>query len=110
MDSIAKTKLRLTTGAINKQLVAALGDEKIQFSDANVSIAGRDERAVFMVLRGSMVTDTGPQPLRGLGALTLVQSWPLSIGVYETAADTVSRDQLQPTLMKALASLIAENG
>ena len=109
LDSVAKTKLTLTTDALNKQIVAALGDQETQFSDASVSIAGRDKNAVFMVLHGSMTTEAGAQALRGVGALTLLRSWPLSVGVYETAGDAVSRDQLRPILTKAVASLVAEN-
>src|SRR3546814_11429412 len=70
---------------------------------------GRDGNAVYFSMRMNMSVGESSRPISGISAITLLNSLPLSINVYEGTGSPQSRGQLQAVQQELLNSILTEN-
>ena len=106
---VAKASPRLDTAEINRRIKAALADTELSISKMQVTSLGRDGNAVYFSSRMNLNVGTSSRQVTGLSGITLVNSLPLTINVYEGTGTSTSRERLQPTLLQLLTSVLTEN-
>ncbi len=109
LAGIAKSTPRVDAAEINRRLKGALENPGLSMSEMNVEPLGRDGNAVYFSARMNLNIGDSTRPVTGLSAITLLNSLPLTINVYEGTGTGRSRDQLQPVLQELLQSLFTEN-
>ncbi len=109
LSSVSKASPRLDAAKINRQIQTALENPDVSLSNMQVAQLGRDGNAVYMSTRMSLNVGDSNRLVTGLGGITLLNSLPLSVIVYEATGQAKSREQLQPTLQHLLTSLLTEN-
>ena len=70
---------------------------------------GRDGNAVYFSMRMNMSIGETSRPISGISGITLLNSLPLSINVYEGTGSQQSRGRLQTVQQELLNSLLTEN-
>ena len=106
---VAKASPRLDTSEINRRIKAALANTDVSMTKMQVSQLGRDGNAVYFSSRMNLNGGNRSRPVTGLSGITLVNSLPLTINVYEGTGTATSREKLQPTLQQLLLSVLTEN-
>lgn len=106
---VAKASPRLNTSEINRRIKAALADTNLSLSKMQVARLGRDGNAVYLSSRMNLNVGNNSRPVTGLSGITLVNSLPLTINVYEGTGSASSRGKLQPALQQLLLSVLTEN-
>lgn len=106
---LAKTSPRLDAAEINRRIQAALENPDLSLSKMRVTPLGRDGNAVYFSSRMSLNIGESSRAVIGLSGITLLNSLPLTVIVYEATGQAKSREQLQPTLQQLLVSLFTEN-
>lgn len=109
LAGIAKTSPILDIAEVNRRIRSALDDTDASVTRAQVSLLGRDGNAVYFSFRMNLNTGSSSRPVTGLSGITLVNSLPLTINVYEGTGTATSREQLQNTLRQLLLSVLTEN-
>lgn len=109
LAGVAKTSPRLNPTEINRRIRAALENPELNFSKMKVTPLGRDGNAVYFSSRMNLNIGESSRPVTGLSGITLLNSLPLSVIVYEATGQAKSREQLPPTLQQLLISLFTEN-
>lgn len=106
---LAKTSLRLDAAEITRRIQAAFENPDLSVSEMKVTPLGRDGNAVYFSSRMNLNMGESRRPITGLSGITLLNSLPLTVIVYEATGSAKSREQLQPTLQELLVSLFTEN-
>ena len=106
---VAKASPRLDTSEINRRIRAALADPDMSLSEMQVASLGRDGNAVYFSSRMNLNVGNSSRPVTGLSGITLINSLPLTMNVYEGTGKATSREELQPTLQQLLKSVLTEN-
>ena len=106
---VASASPRLDAAEINRRIVTALADTDLSVSKMQLLTLGRDGNAVYFSVRMNLDVGVSSRPVTGLSGITLVNSLPLTINVYEGTGTAVSREKLQPTLQQLLTSVLTEN-
>lgn len=109
LAAVSKASPRLDLGKITKQIQEALENPDLSLSNIQFKQIGRDGNAVYLSTRMSMDVGDNHRLVTGLGGITLLNSLPLTVIVYEATGQAKSREQLQPTLHQLLTSLLTEN-
>lgn len=109
LASISKSTPRVDTAEINRRLRGALENPDLSMSDMRVEQLGRDGNAVYFSARMNLSIGDSTRPVTGLSGITLLNSLPLTVNVYEGTGTAKSREQLQPVLQELLHSLFTEN-
>ena len=109
LASIAKSTPRVDAAEINRRLRGALENPDLSMSDMKVEQLGRDGNAVYFSARMNLSIGDSTRPVTGLSGITLLNSLPLTVNVYEGTGAAKSREQLQPVLQELLQSLFTEN-
>lgn len=105
----AKTSPRLNATEINRRIRAALENPELNLSKMKVTPLGRDGNAVYFSSFMNLNIGESSRPVTGLSGITLLNSLPLTVIVYEATGQAKSREQLRPTLQQLLMSLFTEN-
>lgn len=106
---VAKASPRLDTSDINRRIKAALANTDLSLSRMQVTPLGRDGNAVYLSSRMNLNVGNNSRPVTGLSGITLVNSLPLTINIYEGTGSASSREKLQPALQQLLLSVLTEN-
>ena len=109
LASIAKSTPRVDAAEINRRLRGALENPDLSMSNMKVEQLGRDGNAVYFSARMNLNIGDSTRPVTGLSGITLLNSLPLTVNIYEGTGTAKSRDQLQPVLQELLQSLFTEN-
>lgn len=109
LASIAKSTPRVDAAEINRRLRGALENPDLSMSDMKVEQLGRDGNAVYFSARMNLSIGDSTRPVNGLSGITLLNSLPLTVNVYEGTGTAKSRERLQPVLQELLHSLFTEN-
>jgi len=109
LDSVSKVKPELDAAKINREIQTALENPDMSASNMQVLQLGRDGNATYMSFRMRLKIGDSDRLVTGLGGVTLINSLPLSVIVYEATGQINSRGQLQPTLQQLLMSLLTQN-
>lgn len=109
LTGIAKSTPRVDAAEINRRLRGALENPDLNMSEMKVEPLGRDGNAIYFSARMNLNIGVSTRPVTGLSGITLLNSLPLTVNVYEGTGTAMSRDQLQPVLQELLQSLFTEN-
>lgn len=109
LAGVAKSTPRVDAAEINRRLRGALENPDLSMSEMKVEPLGRDGNAVYFTARMNLNIGDSTRPVTGLSGITLLNSLPLTVNVYEGTGTAKSRDQLQHVLQELLQSLFTEN-
>lgn len=109
LSSISKSSPRVDPGEINRRLKASFDNGDINLTQMKFEPIGRDGNAVYFSMRMNMQIGDTTRPITGIGGITLLNSLPLSINVYDGTGSVHSLDQLQSVQQELLNSLLTEN-
>ena len=109
LSGLSKSSPRVNAAELNQRLKASFENGDINLSDMKVEPVGRDGNAVYFSMRMQMSVGEISRPVSGISGITLLNSLPLSINVYEGAGSPQSRGQLQVVQQELLNSLLTEN-
>lgn len=109
LSSLSKLSPRVNAAELNLRLRASFENGDISLSDMKFEPIGRDGNAVYFSMRMNMIVGETSRPVTGLSGITLLNSLPLSINVYEGVGSPQSRGQLQAVQQELMNSLLTEN-
>ena len=109
LSGLSKSSPRVNAAELNRRLKASFENSDISLSDMKFEPIGRDGNAVYFAMRINMIVGETSRPVAGLSGITLLNSLPLSINVYEAAGSPQSRGHLQAVQQELLNSLLTEN-
>lgn len=100
----------MNSAELNRRLKASFENSDVALTDMKFEPIGRDGgNAVYFSMRMNMSVGESSRPISGISAITLLNSLPLSINVYEGTGSPQSRGQLQAIQQELLNSLLTEN-
>ena len=109
LSSLSKSSPRVNAAELNQRLKASFDSSDISLSDMKVEPIGRDGNAVYFSMRMNMSVGETSRPISGISGITLLNSLPLSVNVYEGTGSPRSRSRLQAVQQELLNSLLTEN-
>jgi len=109
LSGLSKSSPRVNAVELNQRLKASFENSDISLSDMKIEPIGRDGNAVYFSMRMNMSVGETSRPISGISGITLLNSLPLSINVYEGTGAQQSRGQLQAVQQELLNSLLTEN-
>jgi hypothetical protein len=109
LAGMSKSSPRVDTDEINRRLKASFDNRDINLTQMKFEPIGRDGNAAYFSMRMNMQIGDTSRPITGIGGITLLNSLPLSINVYDGTGSVQSLDQLQSVQKELLNSLLTEN-
>ena len=109
LSSLSKSSPRVNAAELNQRLKASFDSNDISLSDMKIEPIGRDGNAVYFSMRMNMSVGETSRPISGISGITLLNSLPLSVNVYEGTGSPQSRGRLQAVQQELLNSLLTEN-
>ncbi len=109
LSGLSGSSPRINPAEINRRLKASLDNGDISLSQMQVEPIGRDGNAVYFSIRMNMSVEESSRPVTGISGITLLNSLPLSINVYEGTSSPQSRGQLQAVQQELQNNLLTEN-
>ena len=109
LSSLSKSSPRVNAAELNHRLKASFENSDISLSDMKIEPIGRDGNAVYFSMRMNMSVGETSRRISGISGITLLNSLPLSINVYEGTGSPQSRSRLQAVQQELLNSLLTEN-
>lgn len=109
LSGLSKSTPRVNSAELNRRLKASFENSNVALTDMKFEPIGRDGNAVYFSMRMNMSVGESSRPISGISAITLLNSLPLSINVYEGTGSPQSRGQLQAIQQELLNSLLTEN-
>lgn len=109
LSGLSKSNPRVDAAELNRRLKASFENGDISLSDMKFEPIGRDGNAVHFSMRMNMIIGATSRQVTGISGITLLNSLPLSINVYESTGSPQSRGQLQGVQQELLNSLLTEN-
>ena len=109
LSSLSKSSPRVNAAELNQRLKASFDSSDISLSDMKIEPIGRDGNAVYFSMRMNMSVGETSRPMSGISGITLLNSLPLSVNVYEATGSPQSRGRLQAVQQELLNSLLTEN-
>ena len=101
LSSLSKSSPRVNAAELNQRLKASFDSNDISLSDMKIEPIGRDGNAVYFSMRMNMSVGETSRPISGISGITLLNSLPLSVNVYEGTGSPQSRghraDRFVPT-------------
>jgi hypothetical protein len=109
LSGLSKSSPRVNAAELNQRLKASFENSDINLSDMKFEPIGRDGNAVYFSMRMNMSVGETSRPISGISGITLLNSLPLSVNVYEGTGSPQSRGRLQAVQQELLNSLLTEN-
>ena len=109
LSGLSKSIPRVNSAELNRRLKASFENSDVALTDMKFEPIGRDGNAVYFSMRMNMSVGESSRTISGISAITLLNSLPLSINVYEGTGSPQSRGQLQAVQQELLNSLLTEN-
>jgi len=109
LSGLSKSTPRVNSAELNRRLKASFENSDVALTDMKFDPIGRDGNAVYFSMRMNMSVGESSRPVSGISAITILNSLPLSINVYEGTGSPQSRGQLQAIQQELLNSLLTEN-
>lgn len=109
LSGLLKSSPRVNADELNRRLKASFENSDINLSDMKFEPIGRDGNAVYFSMRMNMSVGQTSRPVTGISGITLLNSLPLSVNVYEGTGSPQSRSRLQAVQQELLNSLLTEN-
>src|SRR3546814_4783074 len=83
LSGLSKSTPRVNSAELNRRLKASFENSDVALTDMKFEPIGRDGNAVYFSMRMNMSVGESSRPISGISAITLLNSLPLSINVYE---------------------------
>ena len=109
LSSLSKSSPRVNAAELNRRLKASFENSDISLSGMKIEPIGRDGNAGYVSMRMNMSVGEPSRPISGISGITLLNSLPLSVNVYEGTGSPQSRGRLQAVQQELLNSLLTEN-
>lgn len=109
LSGLSKSSPRVNAAELSQRLKASFENSDINLSDMKFEPIGRDGNAVYFSMRMHMNIGETSRPISGISGITLLNSLPLSVNVYEGTGSLQSRGRLQAVQQELLNSLLTEN-
>ncbi len=109
LTNVSQDSPQLDSVKITRKIQTALENSDISLSNMELVQLGRDGNAVYMSTRLSLNVGNSNRLVTGLAGITLLNSLPLTVVVYEATGQAKSRSRLHPTLQQLMTSLLMEN-
>lgn len=109
LSGLSNSSPRVNPEEINQRLRASLDNRDVTLSQMQFESIGRDGNAVYYSMRMNMSAAGSSRLITGIGAITLLNTLPLLVNVYEGTGLLTSRNQLQSVQQELLNSLLIEN-
>ncbi|MBF0155540.1 MAG: DUF4339 domain-containing protein [Magnetococcales bacterium] len=109
LSGLSKSSPRVNPEEINRRLKSSFHSSDINLSEMKSRPIGWDRNAVYFPMRMNVSLGGSSRPVTGIIGITLLNSLPLSINVYEGTGYSESRSNLQSILFELLNSLIIDN-
>ena len=109
LSDISKSSPQVNATELNQRLKASFTNGDISMSDMKFEPIGRDGNAVYFSMQMQMIFGETSRPVTGISGITLLNSLPLSVNVYEGSGSQQSRGQLQAVHQELLNSLLTRN-
>lgn len=109
LSGLSKSSPRVNAAELNRRLKASFENSDINLSDMKFEPIGRDGNAVYFSMRMNMSVGKTSHPVTGISGITLLNSLPLSVNVYEGTGLPQSHGRLQAVQQELLNSLLTEN-
>ena len=109
LSGLSKSSPRVNAAELNQRLNASFENSDINLSDVKFEPIGRDGNAVYFSMRMNMSVGETSRPISGISGITLLNSLPLSVNVYEGTGSPQSRGRLQAVQQELLNSLLTKN-
>lgn len=109
LSGLSKSSPRVNAAELNQRLKASFENNDISLSDMKFEPIGRDGNAFYFSMRMNTSVGETSRPVTGISGITLLNSLPLLISVYEGTGSPQSRGQLQAVQQELLNSLLTEN-
>ena len=109
LSGLSKSSPRVNAAELNQRLNASFENSDINLSDVKFEPIGRDGNAVYFSMRMNMSAGETTRPISGISGITLLNSIPLSVNVYERTGSPQSRGRLQAVQQELLNSLLTKN-
>ena len=109
LSGLSKSTPRVNSAELNRRLKASFENSDVALTDMKFDPIGRDGNAVYFSMRMDMIVGEDSRPVTGISGITLLNSLPLSINVYEGTGSPQSRGQLQAVQQELLNTLLTEN-
>ena len=109
LAGMAGAKPKIDIHEANRRLAKGFENAAIEMGDASVQVIGRDGNAVYMMFRMNLKVGQVQRKINAVGAVTLVNSVPLSLLVYEEAGSSQRPAEMNTTLRALLMSVLTEN-
>ena len=109
LSGLSKSSPRVNAAELNQRLKTSFENNDINLSDMKFEPIGRDGNAVYFSMRMNMSVGETSRPISGISGITLLNSLPLSVNVYEGTGSPQSRGRLQAVQQELLNSLLTVN-
>jgi hypothetical protein len=109
LAGLSKSSPQINAAELNRRLKASFGNNDISLSNMKIEPIGRDGNAAYFSMRMNVILGQASRLVTGISGITLLNSLPLSINVYEGTGSPQSRGQLQSVQQELLNSLLTEN-
>ncbi len=109
LSVMARNTPKIDMAQIEQRINASFKQLDLSSTGTQAHPVGRDANAVYMSMRMNLVVGDATKPISALGAVTLVNSLPLSALAYEASSSAFSRTRLQSTLHEFLGALLTHN-
>jgi len=109
LNALAKSTPKLNLDELKQRINTQIKDLDLNLSNINVHQIGKDGNTFYMASRSLLTYGEKSKPVTGLGGVTLINSLPLGVWIYESTGSPQSRDQLHIVLQQAFVSLFTQN-
>lgn len=99
----------LSRAEIMKKLNESIKNLDVDRSNYDLTQLGRDGNALYFLTRLNLASEKNVRNVTGMGAITLLNSLPLSVIVYEAEGSARSRAEMQSALHQTISLLLSEN-
>jgi len=106
---LSKSSEKLDMVEMQSKINSRINDLNISMSNIDVQQIGRDGNAHYMSTRSFLKYGDKVKQVNGLGGVTLINSLPLAVWIYESSGSLNSRYRRHLLLQESLKSLVYEN-
>jgi hypothetical protein len=109
LTSVSSTAPKLDLDELRDRINLQIRELNLGLSNISMRPIGRDGNALYMASRSTVQSQDKVKLISAVGGITLVNSLPLSIWVYEVKGAPVRHSQLHRILQQSMLSLITQN-
>jgi hypothetical protein len=109
LKSVSSIAPKLDMDEIKDRINLQIQELNLDVSSISMRPIGRDGNALYMASRSTIQSDDKAKLISAIGGITLINSLPLSVWIYEVKGTQKSHSQLHLTLQQSITNLITQN-